>query len=54
MLNLNSIMVGTMQLKEMAELYEKVFEKKPICKMIMVLVGKLETVFLDLAIIQKW
>lgn len=29
MLNLNSIMVGTMQPKIMAEFYEKVFEKKP-------------------------
>ncbi len=29
MLNLNSIMVGTMQPKEMAEFYEKVFNKKP-------------------------
>ncbi|KKS69892.1 MAG: hypothetical protein UV41_C0042G0006 [Candidatus Daviesbacteria bacterium GW2011_GWA2_42_7] len=28
MLNLNSIMVGTMQPKEMAEFYEKVFGKK--------------------------
>jgi predicted enzyme related to lactoylglutathione lyase len=27
MLNLNSIMIGTMQPKEMAEFYEKVFEK---------------------------
>lgn len=29
MLNLSSIMVGTMRPKEMAEFYEKVFEKKP-------------------------
>jgi predicted enzyme related to lactoylglutathione lyase len=29
MLNLNSIMVGTMQPGAMAEFYEKVFEKKP-------------------------
>lgn len=29
MLNLNSIMVGTKQPKEMAEFYEKVFNKKP-------------------------
>lgn len=29
MLNLNSIMIGTMQPKVMAEFYEKVFEKKP-------------------------
>jgi predicted enzyme related to lactoylglutathione lyase len=29
MLNLNSIMVGSMQPKVMAEFYEKVFEKKP-------------------------
>lgn len=29
MVNLNSLMVGTQQPKEMAEFYEKVFEKKP-------------------------
>ena len=29
MLNLNSLMVGTMQAKVMAEFYEKVFDKKP-------------------------
>ncbi len=29
MLNLNSVMVGTMQVKVLAEFYEKVFEKKP-------------------------
>lgn len=29
MLNLNSLMVGTMQPKKMAEFYEKVFGKKP-------------------------
>lgn len=29
MLNLNSIMVGTMQVKVMADFYEKVFGKKP-------------------------
>src|SRR3990167_7483620 len=29
MLNLNSIMVGTMQPKVMADFYEKVFKKKP-------------------------
>ncbi len=28
MLNLNSVMVGTTQIKEMAEFYEAVFEKK--------------------------
>lgn len=29
MLNLNSIMIGTFKPKELAEFYEKVFEKKP-------------------------
>lgn len=29
MLNLNSIMVGTSQVKQMAAFYEKVFDKKP-------------------------
>ena len=29
MLNLNSLMVGTMQPKVMIEFYEKVFDKKP-------------------------
>lgn len=29
MLNLNSIMVGTSQVKEMAAFYEKIFDKKP-------------------------
>ena len=29
MLNLNSLMIGTMQPKVLAEFYEKVFEKKP-------------------------
>lgn len=29
MLNLNSIMVGTSRVKELAEFYEKVFDKKP-------------------------
>ena len=29
MLNLNSIMIGTMKVKEMSEFYSKMFEKKP-------------------------
>ena len=29
MLNLNSLMIGTMQPKVMAQFYENVFEKKP-------------------------